>query len=759
MGGESHYRVSDATTGKQTSIPYTDGGLSITFTLTDTSLYRLDAGNGYSLAGTLAAGSAISRLSLEAKDLGNGGSYDFFVGEMALSAPPLSNTSQIHLIRDGEPTVASTTAQFSNGELLAELNLQEVASGAWDVLAVNTDGSSVRFPEAFTVEDALWSENFDTTVTGWSNSIITGSGSWSLSTNRSDSPSRSYAAAAPASKITVALVSPTISIPTNAANLQLKFRHWYDLQSGRDGGRLEISTNNGSAWFTTEEAGVFILNGYNTQMQGGKQDGSDFRTNWAWSGASGGFIESVLNLSNNAVFTGKPVRFRWVLASDTSTNSTGWHVDSLALQGTLNSPAATPASITLTNLYQTYDGNPKQVSTITDPLGLSVAVTYSGLSTPPTDAGTYAVIANITAPGYTGSASGTLTVSKASQMILFSPLPPVSFGDQSFEAGATASSGLPITYASSIPSVATVDPDGTVHVLGAGTTIITASQPGDDNYFPATSMEQSLTVDKASASVTLSDLSQTYDGSARPVTATTTPPGLGTSITYDGSATAPVNAGTYAVVATVNDSNYSGSASGSLQVAQAPTTVSVAPTASSIRLGQTLASSTLSGGSASVDGSFTFSSPDTEPGLGLSSQPVTFTPMDSSNYLTATTSAFVTVSGVENPSGDNNGDGIPNLVEYALGTNSSGSVLPILLPPTNGVLTLTAIVRTNDSGLGYTAYGVTNLLEYANTNLVTPISGAASEDTNNVPAGFQKREFRYTNNAPRAFLKLTIQQQ
>ena len=101
---------------------------------------------------------------------------------------------------------------------------------------------------------------------------------------------------------------------------------------------------------------------------------------------------------------------------------------------------------------------------------------------------------------------------------------------------------------------------------------------------------------------------------------------------------------------------------------------------------------------------------------------------------------------------------IPNLLEYALATNASGSVLPILSPPANGTLTLTALVRTNDPGLGYTAHGVTNLLEYANTNLVTQIPGTASPDTNNVPPGFQKQEFRYTNNASRAFLKLTIEQ-
>jgi hypothetical protein len=47
---------------------------------------------------------------------------------------------------------------------------------------------------------------------------------------------------------------------------------------------------------------------------------------------------------------------------------------------------------------------------------------------------------------------------------------------------------------------------------------------------------------------------------------TTTPVGLGVSMTYDGSATAPTNAGSYAVLATVTAPNYSGSATGTLVI-------------------------------------------------------------------------------------------------------------------------------------------------------------------------------------------------
>ena len=82
-----------------------------------------------------------------------------------------------------------------------------------------------------------------------------------------------------------------------------------------------------------------------------------------------------------------------------------------------------------------------------------------------------------------------------------------------------------------------------------------------------------LTVTKASASITLGSLSQTYNGSAEAATATTTPSGLGVTFTYNGSATVPTGAGSYTVVGTINDSNYQGSATGTLIIDKATLTV------------------------------------------------------------------------------------------------------------------------------------------------------------------------------------------
>jgi hypothetical protein len=72
----------------------------------------------------------------------------------------------------------------------------------------------------------------------------------------------------------------------------------------------------------------------------------------------------------------------------------------------------TPAlvAITLENLSHTYDGTPKSATFITDPEDKLVSLTYDGSPTPPTDAGSYAVVATVTEPNHTGTASNTLVI-------------------------------------------------------------------------------------------------------------------------------------------------------------------------------------------------------------------------------------------------------------------------------------------------------------------------------------------------------------
>jgi hypothetical protein len=133
---------------------------------------------------------------------------------------------------------------------------------------------------------------------------------------------------------------------------------------------------------------------------------------------------------------------------------------------------------------------------------------------------------------------------------------------------ATASSGLPVSFAVG-SGPATISNGTTLAFSGAGTVSIVASQAGNGSWNPAPNVTNSFSVTKATAGVTLNGLAQTYDGTPRVVTATTTPSGLSVGVTYNGSGTAPTSAGSYAATGTVSDAMYQGSAAGTLVVAKA----------------------------------------------------------------------------------------------------------------------------------------------------------------------------------------------
>lgn len=75
-----------------------------------------------------------------------------------------------------------------------------------------------------------------------------------------------------------------------------------------------------------------------------------------------------------------------------------------------------------------------------------------------------------------------------------------------------------------------------------------------------------LAVTGAVAEVSVTGGSFTYDGTAKSATVTTAPPGLKTRVTYSGSEELPVDAGVYAVVATVEDPSYTGYGEGTLEI-------------------------------------------------------------------------------------------------------------------------------------------------------------------------------------------------
>lgn len=170
-----------------------------------------------------------------------------------------------------------------------------------------------------------------------------------------------------------------------------------------------------------------------------------------------------------------------------------------------------------------------------------------------------------------GNYSAALTVTETvdatqkAQAIMFAALSDKTFNDADFSVTAIADSGLDVTF-SSASTACTVSANGLVHIVSAGTCSIDADQAGDANYSAATTVTQGFSIGKAGATVTISNTAQNFDGTPKTVTVVTNPLGLTVDVTYDGSGLSATNVGSHPVVATINDTNYSGSANDTLVI-------------------------------------------------------------------------------------------------------------------------------------------------------------------------------------------------
>jgi hypothetical protein len=197
--------------------------------------------------------------------------------------------------------------------------------------------------------------------------------------------------------------------------------------------------------------------------------------------------------------------------------------------------------------------------------------------------------------------------------------------------GSRAASSFTFDSDSQITAVA---PSGTV-----GTAVdVTVSTPGGSSVSSA-----QFTYIKASAGITLSNLTPTYNGTAKAAVVTTVPAGLVVSTTYNDSATAPTNAGSYTVVATISDSNYQGSASGTLTIGKIPPAIGWdAPAA--ITAGTALSATQLNA-TASVAGTFSYTpAAGTFLSAGTHGLSASFTPSDPVNYIGYSVMITITVT-------------------------------------------------------------------------------------------------------------------
>ena len=366
----------------------------------------------------------------------------------------------------------------------------------------------------------------------------------------------------------------------------------------------------------TNSAGVAVLNGFNASSLPAGQ--------YAVQATYGG--EPLWN----PPFTAAASNYLFLTVNGQATNLSAQPVSgnygtTQTLTATLTASATPLAGKTISFALQ---GN-SAGSAVTDSSGVA---TLSVLLTSPLTVGNYpnGVLASFAGDGTYAAVNGfaDLTISQYSQTIAFGALSDKAFGDPSFAVSATASSGLTVTFSAS--GNCTVS-GNTVTITGAGSCTVTALQPGNAQYAPAPDVPQTFNISKANASLVLSNLTQTYSGSALTPGYSTTPTGL--AVTWTG---APdTNTGSYSVTANINDNNYTGSASGTFVINPAAATVTL------MSMSQTYNGSPLSPAAVTVPPSLAQTlawtgTPDTNAG----SYPVTATVTDP-NYTGSAAGTFV----------------------------------------------------------------------------------------------------------------------
>ncbi len=304
-----------------------------------------------------------------------------------------------------------------------------------------------------------------------------------------------------------------------------------------------------------------------------------------------GTLPAGLTLSSGGVLSGTPTTaggpYSFTVIATDSESLTG----SNAYSVTINMGTAT---VTLGNLAQTYTGSPLAATATTNPAELAVSFTYTGAngttygpsSTPPTLGGSYTVVATVSNANYTGSATGTLVITGGTATVTLGNLAQVYSGAPLAATATTTPSGLTVVFTYTGSSGTTYGPSSTPPTSAGSYTVVGTVSSGNNSG----TASGTLVIAKAPATVTLGDLAQTYSGSPLAATSATTPTGLTVGLRYIGrsgttygpSSTPPTSAGSYTVVGTVSNANYSGAASGTLMIGQLASAISLSSSANPV---------------------------------------------------------------------------------------------------------------------------------------------------------------------------------
>ena len=329
------------------------------------------------------------------------------------------------------------------------------------------------------------------------------------------------------------------------------------------------------------------------------------------------------------------------------------------------------------------------------------------------------------------SVNQSFTITQATQTITFAAPSAKTYGAAPFAVSATASSGLSPTF-TIVSGPATIS-GSTITLTGTGTVVVRAAQAGNTNYAAASTVDQSFTV-MATQTITFGTLSAKTYGNAPFTVSATASSGLSPTFTIvsgpatiSGSTVTLTGVGTVVVqAAQAGNTNYAAATSvnQSFTITQATQTITfAAPSAKTYGAAPFAVSATASSGLSPtfsiVSGPATISG-NTITLTGAGTVVVRASQAGNANYAAAPTvdQSFIVNTALQNwrqlyfgttantgtaaDSAISNLDGLPNLVEYALGgkpTVANNAIRPNVNTIKSGgatYLTLTFMPQRSD---------------------------------------------------------------
>ena len=185
---------------------------------------------------------------------------------------------------------------------------------------------------------------------------------------------------------------------------------------------------------------------------------------------------------------------RLTVISEPSSAGENRHYDTYDLSEVPTAGELVPVSFD--RVIKTYDGRPFIPVVVTSPPGLEHCLKFYGSpdGRAPVEVGKVLAIATITQPGFQGIVRAELEIRPSTQTISVPPPTTVPLAGRSTQLAATASSGLPVAYASENPSVCSVSPSGVLTPVDVGIAKIEVTQSGGGNYTAAPSQTIQINV-------------------------------------------------------------------------------------------------------------------------------------------------------------------------------------------------------------------------------------------------------------------------